>query len=31
MTPDDIVDIVNLLLSKESQHISGQSFAVGGS
>jgi hypothetical protein len=25
------VDIVNLLLSKESQHISGQSFAVGGS
>lgn len=31
MTSNDIVDIVKLLLSEESKHISGQSFAVGGS
>ena len=31
MTPNDIVDIVKLLLSEESKHISGQSLAVGGS
>ena len=31
MTSNDIVDIVKLLLSEESKHISGQSFEVGGS
>ena len=31
MTPNDIVDIVKLLLSEGSKHISGQSLAVGGS
>ena len=31
MSPSDVVDSVNLLLSKEAQHISGQTVAIGGS
>ena len=31
MEPKDIIDIVKLILSQDSKHISGQSFAVGGS
>ena len=31
MQPIDVVDIINVLLSKEAKHISGQVLAVGGS